>query len=118
FTGSGGYGDNDVSDEFYWAAAELFVTTGGAGYRASLEASPHFRAPAGEPGWPQVATPGTITLATQPSALPRAETDRLRGSLVAAADRFLAEEAGNGYRIPYPASGYPWGSNGALLNRA
>ncbi|MBL7372820.1 glycoside hydrolase family 9 protein, partial [Escherichia coli] len=52
------------------------------------------------------------------SALPRAETDRLRGSLVAAADRFLAEEAGNGYRIPYPASGYPWGSNGALLNRA
>ncbi len=118
FTGSGGYGDTDVSDEFYWAAAELFVATGKLEYHQAVTASPHFTAPAGEPGWPQVATLGTITLATRPSALPRAEVDRLRGLLVAAADRFLADAAGNGYRIPYLAIGYPWGSNGALLNRA
>ena len=118
FTGSGGYGDTDVSDEFYWAAAELFVTTGKAEYRAALTASRHFRQPAGEPGWPQVATLGTITLATRPSTLEAAEVTRLRGLLIAAADRFLADEAGNGYRIPYPATNYPWGSNGALLNRA
>lgn len=118
FTGSGGYGDREVSDEFYWAAAELFVTTGKAGYRKAIEASPHFRARVGEPGWQQVATLGTITLATRPSALEAGEAKRLRAALVAAADRFLADEAGNGYRIPYPAAGYPWGSNGALLNRA
>lgn len=118
FTGSGGYGDMDVSDEFYWAAAELFVTTGKPEYHQAVTASPYFTAPVGEPGWPQVATLGTITLATRSSALPQAEVRRLRGLLVAAADRFLADAAGNGYRIPYLATGYPWGSNGALLNRA
>ena len=116
FTGSGGYGDNDVSDEFYWAAAELFVTTGKEEYHHAVTASPHFRLPAGEPGWPQTATLGTITLATRPSNLPEAEVQRLRGLLTAAADGFLAEEAGNGYRVPMTR--YTWGSNGALLNRA
>ena len=32
FTGSGGYGDNDLSDELYWATAELWATTGEAVY--------------------------------------------------------------------------------------
>ena len=118
FTGSGGYGDGDVSDEFYWAAAELYATTGKAAYRAAVEGSPHFAAPASEPGWPRTATLGTITLATVRSGLPEAERKRLRAALVAAADGFLALEKGNGYRIPYPAANYPWGSNSNLLNRA
>jgi len=118
FTGSGGYGDAQLSDEFYWAAAELFVTTGKAEYEKALAASPHFREAPGEPGWPQVATLGTITLATRPSKLAEADVKRLRTALAATADRFLADEAGNGYRIPYLAKDYPWGSNGALLNRA
>ncbi|MFN3389794.1 MAG: glycoside hydrolase family 9 protein, partial [Allosphingosinicella sp.] len=32
FTGSGGYGDGDFSDEIYWAAAELFAATGKPAY--------------------------------------------------------------------------------------
>ena len=39
--GGGAYSDNDVSDEFYWAAAELYLTTGEAAYLADLTASPH-----------------------------------------------------------------------------
>ena len=118
FTGSGGYGDGDVSDEFYWAAAELFATTGGAEYRDAVTGSRHFRADVKEFGWPSTATLGTITLATTRNALPKSEIDRLRGGIVAAADRFLADGKGNGYGIPYVASGYPWGSNSSLLNRA
>lgn len=118
FTGSGGYGDGDVSDEFYWAAAELFATTGAAEYRDAVLQSPHFRAELREPGWPSTATLGAITLATTPNTLPRAEVDRLRGAIIAAGDRFLADEKSNGYGIPYGASGYPWGSNSTLLNRA
>ncbi|WP_373684390.1 glycoside hydrolase family 9 protein [Sphingomonas sp. R-74633] len=116
FTGSGGYGDETLSDEFYWAAAELYVTTGKSEYHQAVTASPHFRVPAGEPGWPQTATLGTITLATRPSGLPEAEVKRLRALLTAAADRFLADEGSNGYRVPLTQ--YTWGSNGALLNRA
>jgi endoglucanase len=118
FTGSGGYGDGDVSDEFYWAAAELFAATGAAEYRDAVLQSPHFRAELREPGWPSTATLGTITLATTRNGMPKAEVDRLRGAIIATGDRFLADEKGNGYGIPYVASGYPWGSNSTLLNRA
>ncbi|MCX8475504.1 MAG: glycoside hydrolase family 9 protein [Sphingomonas sp.] len=118
FTGSGGYGDGDVSDEFYWAAAELFATTGGGEYRYVVTHMPHFTAALREPGWPSTAPLGTITLATVRNGLPKADIDRLRAAIVAAADRFLADEKGNGYGIPYVARDYPWGSNAALLNRA
>ncbi|MBC9032601.1 glycoside hydrolase family 9 protein [Sphingomonas sp. JC676] len=118
FDGSGGYGDSDVSDEFYWAAAELYATTGEGAYLAAVRASPHFTTEIREPGWPSTATLGTITLATVPNGLPGVEVKRLRAAIVAAANRFLADEAGNGYRIPYVAANYPWGSNSSLLNRA
>ena len=41
--GSGGYGDGDVSDEFYWAAAELSATTGEGAYLAALGLTPRGR---------------------------------------------------------------------------
>ncbi len=117
FTGSGGYGDGDFSDEFFWAAAELFATTEGPAYRAALRRSPHFTAPVAEPGWGSTATLGTITLALTPNRLAPAEVAAIRARLVAAADRFLAARDQVGYRIPYPPP-YVWGSNSVLLNRA
>ena len=58
FAGSGGYGDADLSDEFYWAAAELYVTTGGAPYLEMLRKLPHFARINGEPGWAGVFSVG------------------------------------------------------------
>lgn len=118
FGGSGGYGDNDLTDEFYWAAAELFATTGKPEYLAAVRASPHFAEALNEPSWPRTATLGTITLATVPTALPKADVARLRAGIVEAADRFLADSARTGYHIPYAPPGYPWGSNSSILNRA
>lgn len=112
FTGSGGYGDVTLADERAWAAAELFATTGDAAYRASLPSGP-----TSEPGWPSVAPLGTITLATA-SGIPSAIRAAARASIVAAADRFLAETAHAGYRIPYASQTYSWGSNSGILNRA
>ena len=120
FTGSGGYGDNALADEFYWAAAELFITTGRRDYGEAVRRSPAFRArTAAEMSWPSVATLGTISLAVLPSGLSKSEVGALRASLVAAADGFLRDAERVGYRIPYrPANGYPWGSNSSILNRA
>lgn len=117
FTGSGGYGDNDLSDELYWATAELWATTGEAVYGDALAAMPARSAPVGEPNWGNVAALGTITLATAPG-IPQAEAARARAALVAAADGFLAETERSGYRIPYATLDYPWGSNSSILNRA
>jgi endoglucanase len=120
FTGSGGYGDADFSDEYYWAAAELFATTGEDEYAGALRSSPLFRAsPAPELGWNRVATLGTITLALLPNGLSEGEVRSLRSALRAAADSYLGDAAKVGYAIPYaPENGYPWGSTSSILNRA
>lgn len=118
FTGSGGYGDQELSDEFYWAAAELFVTTGDAEYRGSLVASRHFNAEIGEaPGWPSVATLGTITLALHPEAIGEVDAKRLRGEIAAAAGRYVSEAEQTGYHVPFTGR-WGWGSTAVLLNRA
>ncbi len=120
FTGSGGYGDTDFGDEFYWAAAELLTTTGKADYAAALRASPHFRAAAATaPGWNSVAALGTISLVTVPTRLAKAETAALRASILSGADAFLADTPKVGYALPYaPEGGWPWGSTSSILNRA
>ncbi|MET4896617.1 glycoside hydrolase family 9 protein [Sphingomonadaceae bacterium jetA1] len=117
FTGSGGYGDGDLSDELYWATAELFAATGNPELAEALHRMPLHAAPlAGEPSWGSVATLGTITLATATGVMP-ADRAAARAKLVALADRFVAEEAQSGYHLPYAGGHYPWGSNSNLLNR-
>lgn len=119
FEGSGAYGDGRLDDEFFWAAAELFVTTGDARYLELLRASPWFTAALRrEPGWSNVGALGVVSLAMLPSALEAEERRRLQRLIVTAADRFDDERAQSGYRIPYSGTRYPWGSNSSLLNRA
>jgi len=118
FPGSGGYGDQNLSDEFYWAAAELFVTTGEREYRSAATASPHFTSAIGEaPGWPSTATLGTIAVALHPEAVGKSEADRLRAEVAKAASRYVAESAQTGYHLPYTGR-WGWGSTAVLLNRA
>ncbi|MFD7014703.1 glycoside hydrolase family 9 protein [Streptomyces sp. NPDC059928] len=118
-TGGGAYEDADVSDEFYWAAAELLATTGESQYRDAVTASPHHTEPADGFWWGGTATLGRITLATVPGVdLPADDLARVRGLLTSAADGYLATMAGQGYAVPIPATGYVWGSNSAVANNA
>lgn len=117
FAGSGGYGDGNVSDEAFWAAAELYATTGDARFRDALTASPHYRAGVkAEHGWPATAPLGfaTLALASQNAEI----RSHARKAIIAAADRFERERADVAYRIPYASDRYAWGSNSNLLNRA
>ncbi|MFD8965956.1 glycoside hydrolase family 9 protein [Streptomyces sp. NPDC059568] len=118
--GGGAYGDATVSDEFYWAGAELYATTGEAAYRDAVTASPwHTSSGAFTSfgfGWADTAALGRIVLATVPTGLPAAETTRLRASVTAAADAHLTTMSGQGYAVPLPATAYVWGSNGQVAN--
>ncbi|WP_332677545.1 glycoside hydrolase family 9 protein [Brevundimonas sp.] len=125
FDGGGGYGDGQVADEFYWAAAELFAATGEAGYLEALKASPHWlggprsgASATGDPAWPATAALGTITLAVVPTALDPADRDTARRRLVEAARAYLVEGRAQGYGLPRGGTRFEWGSNGALMNRA
>ena len=121
--GSGGYGDRTLGDEAYWAAAELFVTTGQATYLEVLRASPFFlKAPGAgmsDISWAQTAGMGAVDLATLPNRLPADALRRQRAALLAGADAYLTEGRSEGYGLPYAAArGLPWGSNGSVLNHA
>ncbi|MGC9665816.1 glycoside hydrolase family 9 protein [Planosporangium sp. 12N6] len=118
-SGGGGYGDWNVSDEFYWAAAELYLTTGDKEYADYLQNSPlHKNDIWGERGfgWDQVAALGRLDLATVPSKL--ADRDAVRKSVVAGADKYLATAQKNPWGMPYAPSDnrYDWGSNSMILN--
>ena len=123
--GGGAYEDVDVSDEFYWAAAELFVTTGKATYRDEVTKSKHFKSVPGGPNgptasmtWQTTQALGTISLAIVPSTLPKADVDGARAAIVAAAEQYLKVIAAQGYRTPVRNGPYPWGSNSLVLDDA
>jgi endoglucanase len=125
--GGGPYGDSHLDDEFYWAAAELYVTTGGSAYLQFMRQSPYYCTVPATFGahsvpamtWGMTQALGTITLATAPSQLPEQEVAAARQSIVQAANTFVMTLNGQGYRVPFapgPDGKYPWGSNSFVLN--
>ncbi|WP_433081025.1 glycoside hydrolase family 9 protein [Dactylosporangium sp. CA-052675] len=117
--GGGAYDDSDVSDEFYWAAAELYISTGEKVYRDAVTSSKWHTADIFKPegfSWGFTAALGRLDLATVPNGLP--DRDRVRQSVVDGAKGYLAAVRANPYGIAYaPSSGkYEWGSNSAVLN--
>jgi len=131
--GGGPYDDNDVSDEFYWAAAELYISLGTEDLLAFLQSSPHHLKFPTDTGhehvehytsmtWQSTAALGAISLAVVPNHLPdQAQISTLRGLIGSAADAYLAIIQSQGYRVPIRAGSnghYPWGSNSLVANNA
>ena len=118
--GGGPYNDDDVSDEFYWAAVELFLTTGGSAYRDDVTASPVHTTdafPDGGFSWDDLAAIARMDLATVPNDL--ADRDRVIASVLQGADDLLAVQAGEPFGHPYAGDAdgnYVWGSNSQVLN--
>ncbi|MBN1431117.1 MAG: glycoside hydrolase family 9 protein [Anaerolineae bacterium] len=129
FNGGGPYNDDDVSDEFYWAAAEMYATTGDSSYLTSEHVDQALigqimtelgREGSGSMTWKDTAALGTISLAM-------VDTDRIspdiqsnaRANIMAAADVFVNNTLTEGHGTPYkpgPTGDYAWGSNSFVLN--
>ncbi|MGA9658734.1 MAG: glycoside hydrolase family 9 protein [Asticcacaulis sp.] len=119
--GGGGYGDGDVSDEFYWAAVELYLTTGEAAYEKAVKTSPHFlEMPTGNAkgqgdiSWGSVQALGTMALATGRA---NPYQSQARKAVIATADAYLTPIDSQGYHIPFDRP-YGWGSTADFNNRA
>lgn len=121
--GGGPYNDHEFSDEFYWAAAQLYLTTGSAVYEDAVLDSVHhvggedeqvFATPAFD--WQDTAGAARLDLATVDSQLEgRAE---VIDSVVEAADAYIAIQEEEPFGHPYSPDGYHWGSNHMVLNNA
>ncbi len=126
--GSGPYDDDKVDDEFYWAAAELFITTGKDEYKKVVTESKHYqKVPAyleydkvdGTFTWKDIAPPGSMSLAVVPNKLPKTEIEEIRANIVKSGDDYAAVINGEGYRLPLSVKDdgqYPWGANSNVLN--
>jgi len=128
--GGGPYDDDKLADEFYWAAAELYATTGQNAYAEELKKSPLDQefgngasdGPDQAPTpmtWQRVDALGKISLAVAPGKVPAAMREKYRAQIEKAAKSYLGIAEHQGYRVPLEPSKsgkYPWGSNSFVLN--
>ena len=124
--GGGPYNDDKLADDFYWAASELFITTGKADYQNELVKSPnHGTFPMGAGGgtasmsWDVTDALGKISLAVVPNKLGAQGVKAMRDQIVKAAGEYMKLIDKTGYRLPFygaPDGTYPWGSNSFVLN--
>jgi endoglucanase len=108
--GGGPYPDADPSDDAYWAATELFLTTGEAEFRDAVLRSRRHRSPLGAVEWDDLTAYARIELALA------TDLPGIRDSVVDRADELLAIERTQPYGQPYaPDDGWDWGSVGRIL---
>ena len=116
--GGGPYGDDDPTDDRYWAAAELWLVTGDETYLGDVRASSVHTADVFDLAgfdFDRVAGLARLDLALYGTHLP--EHDDVRDGVVDAAERLLTLQAAQPWGQPYaPAEGWHWGSNGRILN--
>ena len=116
---TGAYGDGNLSDEFAWAAAEMYATTREDSFLAAIPDAP--AGAATTPSWNSVRTLAEYTLArlepVSGAAAPRVAAARAR--IVAAADSLLAGARGHPYAVPMGANprDFVWGSSGVAANQ-
>jgi endoglucanase len=147
--GGGAYGDDNVLDDFYWAATELYITTGDSAYLTDLEGYKEaykvvYSLDGGENSgsftsfnWGNTAGLGTLSMYLNADKFPSKAAD-IKKSITAAADAYLAQEASEGFGVPYKGTkftdpinipknpdgtdqvidGYEWGSNSMVINNA
>jgi endoglucanase len=116
--GGGPYADAELADDFYWAAAELWLATGEAPYRADVLESEQHGADVFDPSgfdFAATAAAARLDLALVDSDLP--DRDRVRATVRAAGERLIALQRHQPWGQPYaPPDGWDWGSNGRVLN--
>lgn len=133
--GGGAYGDDDVTDEFYWAACELYITTGDASYHDDMKDSDFFlELPTKLGGGESVDTVGsfdwgnTAALGTMSISISDTEdSEKASDNIISASDHYIEIEDGQGYGQPYGPStlsyndkdkGYLWGSNSFVTDNS
>ena len=113
---TGAYGDDDVKDEFAWAAAELYITTKDNAYYTDLNPNTVM---ADIPSWGGVKSLGWISLAHNVDSLTSlADKTLIKNRLDGLAATIVAKKAASAYGVPLVNSDYIWGSNSVALNQA
>jgi endoglucanase len=109
--GGGPYDDTNVSDEFSWAAAELYATTGNPSYLSYVNT----RITADGFSWKDTGALADLTIARLPLRFPPSLFLAARQRILTVADGYVRNMAG--YPDPAPPA-YLWGSTSATTTSA
>jgi endoglucanase len=115
---TGSYEDRDASDEWIWAAAELYKTTKDGAYATTVNLFPDDKTPL--PSWPQVRTLAYYTLArsTGKGALGK-EGDQAKKHILDQANSLLegVDQQAFGTVMGKSAKDFIWGSSSVAANQ-
>lgn len=108
---TGGYGDDNLSDELFWAKAETALSAGTAPRADFLTGMK-----VGTPTWNQSATLGLISLALSEGDSFSELREAAKALIVAYADELIAKSETSPYRISL--DWFAWGSTSDVANQA
>ena len=113
---TGEYGDANLSDEFAWAAAELYIGTGKDSYYRAIQAD---QLAATTPSWGDVGGLAWISLAQHRAHLtPAADRKLIESRIDGLAASLAAGWRNSAYRVSMQEQDFVWGSNAVALNQA
>lgn len=117
---TGAYGDKSFTDEWTWAAAELFVTTGNKTYYDAY--TKQKKDTVSLPSWASVELLGHYTMIRFQKKLPayiQKDVQSVTKQVIQLADRFIANVSGNAFQTVMGQSGrdFNWGSNSNAANQ-
>jgi endoglucanase len=118
---TGSYGDNNVTDEWIWAAAELYVTTKEKTY-ASIFEKYNANYTATLPSWNNVGLLGYYSLLHVRNAIPdfsATQIDQLKNTVINIANQYISKVSANAFQTVMGQSSrdFNWGSNSNAANQ-
>lgn len=117
---TGGYGDRNFSDEWFWAASELYITTKEAGYYEVV--NNHLQDNLSLPNWGSVGMMGYYSLLRLVKELPPFAKDGVAGMndrVLGIADEYIQKVPANAFGtvMGQSAKDFNWGSNSNAGNQ-
>lgn len=117
---TGGYGDRNFKDEWLWAAAELFITTGEDRFYETVEA--YVKETVSLPGWNNVAMMAYYSFLHYKDQLPakcKPTLALMKERVIAMAETYLQKAKGNAFQTVMGQSvrDFNWGGNGNAANQ-
>lgn len=112
---TGEYGDTDVSDEFQWAATELFITTKETQYKNDITVS---AIPSGVSSWQQVGSLALFSINKHSDDIASdIDITTAKTRLLTIANQLKSLVNSSEMKIAMTTSDYVWGSNGVAGNQ-
>jgi endoglucanase len=117
---TGGYGDSNFSDEFIWAASELYLSTKNNSYYTAVTILPDTLMPL--PSWGNVRLLGYYSLARFNGKLTgeaKKDFPVIKARIIRAADAYSSATAASAYNVVMgrTARDFEWGSNAVAANQ-